>query len=303
MNRKSLIWAIVAYVFWGVLPFYWHLLGAVDPVVILCCRILFSALFTTLVLLCTGRIRELIAVFRSRRLMRVLIPAGAFVSLNWGLYIYAVNAGHVMDASLAYYMNPLVIFACGMLVFRERCSRTELLAVALAAVGVLIPAFSYGAFPFLAFGMAFSFAVYGILKKFAHVDGFVSIAAETLVMSPLALLYLVVFPTARAAIPALSLPTVLLLMLAGPVTATPLALYTRAVNDLPMATVGFLQYILPTLLLINGVAFNGEEFTWVKAVSFALIWAGLILYSAEMRKKERKNRAEAEIGPETAKKV
>ena len=299
MNKKSLVLVIFAYVLWGVLPFYWHLLDSVDAIVILCCRILFAAVFTTLMLACMGRFGEIKAVFRNKRLMSILLPAGVVVSVNWGLYIYAVNAGHVMDASLGYYMNPLVIFACGMLVFRERCNRLEIAAVVLAAVGVVITTASFGAFPFLAVSMAVTFAIYGILKKFAHVDGFVSIAVETLLVSPAALAYLLCMPAARGAIAHAPLSILLLLMLAGPVTATPLALYTRAVNDLPMVTVGFLQYILPTMLLVVGVAFNGEAFTLGKAISFGFIWAGLILFSIGMLQKERKMRQEKPAAAET----
>ncbi|HWR23305.1 MAG TPA: EamA family transporter RarD [Feifaniaceae bacterium] len=290
-DKKSLLMVLAGYVIWGVLPLYWHALSGIDPIVILCCRILMSAVCTTLLLLVTGRLNELWAVMRNKSLMKFLIPAAISVTVNWGVYIWAVSAGHVTDASLGYYMNPLVVFLFGTLIFKERCGKMELFALLLAAAGVLLSTLQYGAFPYIAITLAVSFALYGMFKKFAHVDGTVSIAVETIVLSPAALLFLGLSPQTQAAFQTATPLQFVFLLLAGIVTAAPLIMYTQGVNGLPFITMGFLQYVCPTLMLIVGVAVMGEPFTVAQGVSFAFIWAGLILFSVGMARREKKQAA------------
>ncbi len=290
-NKKSLLMVLAGYVIWGVLPLYWHALSGIDPIVILCCRIVMSAVCTTLLLFVTGRLGELWAVMRNKQLMKFLIPAALTVTVNWGVYIWAVSAGHVTDSSLGYYMNPLVVFLFGSLIFKERCGKMELVALLLAAAGVLLTTLQYGAFPYIAITLAVSFALYGMFKKFAHVDGTVSIAVETIVLFPAALLFLLLSPQTSAAIATATPLQFVFLLLAGIVTAAPLIMYTQGVNGLPFITMGFLQYVCPTLMLILGVAIMGEPFSVAKAVSFAFIWAGLILFSVGMIKREKKQAA------------
>lgn len=290
-NKKSLLMVLAGYVIWGVLPLYWHALSGIDPIVILCCRIVMSAVCTTLLLFATGRLGELWAVMRNKQLMKFLIPAALTVTVNWGVYIWAVSAGHVTDSSLGYYMNPLVVFLFGSLIFKERCGKMELVALLLAAAGVLLTTLQYGAFPYIAITLAVSFALYGMFKKFAHVDGTVSIAVETIVLFPAALLFLLLSPQTSAAIATATPLQFVFLLLAGIVTAAPLIMYTQGVNGLPFITMGFLQYVCPTLMLILGVAIMGEPFSVANAVSFAFIWAGLILFSVGMIKREKKQAA------------
>ena len=290
-DKKSLLMVLAGYVIWGVLPLYWHMLSGINPIVILCCRIVMSAVCTTLLLFITGRLSEVWAVMRNKQLMKFLIPAALTVTVNWGVYIWAVNAGHVTDSSLGYYMNPLVVFLFGTLIFKERCGKMELFALLLAAAGVLLTTLQYGAFPYIAITLAVSFSLYGMFKKFAHVDGTVSIAVETIILFPAALLFLILSPGTQAAIETATPLQFIFLALAGIVTAAPLIMYTQGVNGLPFITMGFLQYVCPTLMLVLGVLIMGEPFTVAQGVSFAFIWAGLILFSIGMIKREKKQAA------------
>ncbi len=290
-SKKSLLMVLAGYVIWGVLPLYWHALSGIDSIVILCCRIVMSAVSTTLLLFATGRLKELWAVMRNKQLMKFLLPAALLVTINWGVYIWAVNTGHVTDSSLGYYMNPLVVALFGTLIFKERCGKMELFALLLAAAGVVLSTLQYGAFPYIAITLAISFALYGMFKKFAHVDGTVSIAVETIVLSPAALLFLLLSPRTHMALQTATPLQFVLLVLAGIVTAAPLIMYTQGVNGLPFITMGFLQYVCPTLMLILGVLIMGEPFTVAQGVSFAFIWAGLILFSIGMVRREKKQAA------------
>lgn len=291
-DRKNVLMVTACYVIWGLLPLYWHALARISPMVVLSCRILMSAVFTVALLAAQKRLPEVFAVFRDKRTMKFLLPATVLITINWGTYIWAVSAGMVTDSSLGYYMNPLVVFLLGIFLFKERCGKLELFALLLAAAGVVLVTAEFGKFPYVAIVLACSFALYGMFKKFAHVDGMVSIAAETLVLTPFAILYLLLSPQSA---PAFSLATPLewtLLLLAGVVTATPLIMYSQGVNGLPFITMGFLQYVCPTLMLLLAVLM-GEPFTAAQAVSFAFIWAGLILFTWGMFRRSRPQKAKA----------
>ncbi len=296
MNKRSLLMVTLGYVLWGILPLYWHLLANVNPLFVLANRIIWSAVFTIAVLAATKRLNELWAMLRDRRVMKLLIPATIAISLNWGLYIWAVGQNHVLEASLGYYMNPLMVFFLGTLLFKERCGKLELLALLFATAGVIYSTLQYGEFPYVAVLLAALFAIYGVFKKFAHVDGFVSIAAETLLLSPFAIAFILFSPQTSATIANVSTLQIVLLVMAGAMTAVPLALYSQGVNDLPFLTMGFLQYVSPTLMLLSGMLVMGEEFSASKAISFACIGIGLVLYTIGMAQRERAARTAAVCG-------
>ncbi len=199
------------YVLWGLLPLYWHLLDEVDAFVILANRIVWSAVFTVVLLLALKRFGDVKAVLRDKTKMRFVVPAAIMITINWGLYIWAVNAGHLLDASLGYYLNPLMVFAVGMLLFREKCGTLDWVALALATVGVLVSTLAYGAFPWVALSLALSFGLYGTFKKLGGVSGLTSIAVETILVAPFALAFLLLSPASHAAFSALTLKTGLLL--------------------------------------------------------------------------------------------
>ncbi|MEN6340907.1 MAG: EamA family transporter RarD [Clostridiaceae bacterium] len=293
-RKIGIICTASCYAMWGLLPLYWHMLDGVDAAVILANRIVWSAVFTIALLFALKRFGDVKAVLRDRSKMRFVIPAAIMITINWGLYIWAVNAGHLLDASLGYYLNPLMVFAVGMLLFREKCGALDWIALALATVGVLVSTLAYGAFPWVALSLALSFGLYGTLKKLAGINGLTSIAVETILVAPFALAFLIFSPASHAAIAALTLKTGLLLLFTGVVTATPMILFTHGVNRLPFTTVGFLQYISPTLQLIIGTLIFHEALTRDRIVALVFFGAALILYSIGMARRAKAEKALAQ---------
>jgi len=233
----------------------------------------------------SGRVNAFRYTFTDKATMRYLIPASLLITFNWGLYIWAVNNGRVLDSSLGYYMNPLIAFLFGVLVFKEKYSKLQLAAVALAFTGVVISLIAFGSFPFVAFGLSISFAVYGMLKKKAHADPAASIAVESLILAPFALIFSFIFLTESIA--SVNITSLLLLIGGGALTAIPLFLYARAVNDIPFIIVGFFQYISPSLILIYGLI-SGELLSASQIVSFVFIGLGLIVFSIALIRNSKK---------------
>jgi len=276
INKKSIAIVVSCYALWGTHAAYWNLLINVNPMLILCCRIVFALVFTTVLLLISGRLQLLLSILRNKTMMQYTAPAAVLISLNWGLYIWAVNAGHVLDCSLGYYMSPLIAFLLGVLIFREKYTRLQLAAVALAFVGLLVSVITFGDIPYISIGLASSFAAYGVMKKLARTDPVAGIAAETLITTPFAIAVGLIFLS--DGFRTLSTSDLLLLIGGGVVTATPLILYARSVNDIPLIIVGFFQYISPSLLLIYGLI-SGEMLTLAQLVSFIFIGLGLLVFS------------------------
>lgn len=289
----GLLSTLACYILWGLLPLYWHILEDLDSVFILCNRIIWSAVFTIAILLITKKFGEVKAVFRDKKKMRFMIPAAITITINWGVYIWAVNAGHLLDSSLGYYMNPLVVFAIGIALFHETSGVVDWISLALATIGVLIATIAYGAFPWIAVVLALSFGLYGTFKKLAGVGGITSIAVETIMITPFAFAFLLFSPASATSIAQLTPLTTTLLLLTGIVTASPLILFTFGVNRLPLSTVGFLQYSSPTLQMIIGVLVFHEVLTQDRIIAFAFIAAALVLYTIGMVQRARKARLEA----------
>ena len=275
-DKKSLSIALSCYIIWGILPAYWNQLSGVDPFLILSFRIVFAFVFMISFLKASGRMQVFKDTITNKATMRFLLPAACFISVNWGLFIWAVNSGRVLDSSLGYYMNPLIVFLLGVLIFREKYIKLQLVAVVLAFTGVLVSVIAFGSFPIIAICLALSFAAYGMLKKKAQADPAASIAVESLVITPFALFYSVFFMT--DSVFALNIPSALLLVGGGALTAIPLVLYARAVNDIPFIIVGFFQYISPSIALIYGLI-TGEIPSGAQIVSFIFIGLGLIVFS------------------------
>lgn len=288
-DRKNLVIALLCYAVWGTLPAYWQLMTHLDPLLILCGRIVFSLVLMLCLLFVTGRMQIFLDTLKNRKIMRRLLPCALLITFNWGLFIWAVNSRHVLECSLGYYINPLIVFLLGVFLFREKCTRLQLIAVVLAAAGVIISVAAYGDFPFVAFGLALSFSVYGVLKKQAGADPISGIAVETLITTPFALAFALIFRT--DSVSALSLVDVLLLIGGGAVTAAPLVMYAQAVNHVPFVIVGFFQYISPSLMLIYGI-FRGEALSASQLVSFIFIGLALIVFSIAIIKKYRAQQPE-----------
>jgi len=276
ISKKS--YAIVAgcYALWGVLPAYWNLLIGVNPLFVLCCRIVFTPLFTIGLLAVTGRLHVLLDTLRNKATMRFLAPASILITFNWGLYIWAVNNGRILDSSLGYYMNPLVVFLLGTIIFKEKYVKLQLVAVAMALTGVLVSVIAYGSFPYVSICLAVSFSLYGVVKKKARADPVASITVESMLMMPFALVAALVFMT--DSIKAVNPTDFLLLLGGGVLTALPLIMYSSSVNAIPLIIVGFFQYISPSLAMIYGLL-SGEAMSAPRIVSFVFIGLGLITFS------------------------
>jgi len=275
-TKKGISVGVLCFVVWGLTPAYWNLLLGVDPLLILCARIFFALVFMICLLWVTGRIQEFKDTIRDRTKMRYLVLSSFLITLNWGLFIWAVNTGRIISASLGYYLNPLTAFLLGVIIFREKFTKLQLAAVGLAFSGVLVSVIAFGTFPFLSLTFTLSFAFYGVLKKKAGADPNVGVAIESLLFTPPALVFAFVFMT--DSVMALSFTEVLLMIGAGIVTLVPLSLYSRAVNEIPYITVGFLHYISPSVSLIYGVA-TGARPTAPQIVTFIFIILALAVFS------------------------
>lgn len=275
--------AIGACVLWGILPIYWKLLSEASAYEIFTHRICWSFVFMMLVLAGSGRLRfawqETKEVLADRRRLLYLLGASLLISFNWLTYIWSVNHAHILEASMGYYINPLMNVVLGMLLFGERLLPVKKLSLLLAAVGILHMTVNFGAVPWISLILAVTFSGYGVFKKLAHIDPATSVALETLFVLPPALGYLCYLSGTGTAHFAVDGTLTLLLIGAGAVTATPMVLFTKGANLLPLNVLGFLQYIQPTINFLVGVFVFHEAFGLTRLCSFAFIWAALLLFS------------------------
>ncbi|MUL84570.1 MULTISPECIES: EamA family transporter RarD [unclassified Mycolicibacterium] len=265
-----------AYIWWGLCPGFFLLLLPAGAPEVLAHRIVWSALFLLLVLALARRLGDLRRL--TLRTWLQLLAAAVLISLNWGTYIYAVTTGHVVDAALGYFINPLVSVLLGVLVFRERINRWQAVALALALIAVVILTVQVGAPPYVAVILALSFGVYGLVKKVVQADPRVSVAVETLIALPLAAGYVIALEVlGRGNFLNHGPWHAVLLLLAGPVTAVPLLLFAAAAQRLPMVTLGLLFYLNPALQMAWGVFIGHEPMPPVRWIGFALIWVALVI--------------------------
>ncbi|WAA11691.1 EamA family transporter RarD [Fervidibacillus halotolerans] len=285
MQREAgVIYAVLAYCLWGFLPIYWKLIDHVSSDEILTHRIIWSFVFSILLLVVINGRHQIMDTIRSLRkdLKQVVIifTASMIITTNWFVYIWAVNAGHVTDASLGYYMNPLVSVLFGVIFFKERLNRTQSLSFLLASIGVIILTVSHGSFPLIAFGLAITFGFYGLLKKLVQMDALTGLAIETFFVVPVAFGYFLYLQlTGRSAFLSGSLFTDIVLIGAGLATLLPLLFFAKGVQRIPLYYVGILQYIAPTLMLLLGVFLYHESFSTVQFASFSFIWLALIIFT------------------------
>lgn len=278
---------VVCYIIWGLQPLYWMLLDDYSPLFILCCRIAASALFTWLYLIARGRIKEIIGTLKNWAVMKYLLPAAIVLGLDFALFIFAVAGGRVLDATLGYYMNPLFIFVSGVLIFRERGHLLEYVAVGLALVGVILGTVQFGSFPALSLCCAVLWPTYASIKKAVNADPVVSIAVETAVLTPAAIVLAFVLCRGFGGFSSVSPAGVGLLLLSGIVTALPMILYTYVVNDLPFKVVGIMQYAGTSITLLCGLLFMNEVMTASKLTMFGFIWLGLIIFTIGSFRRQR----------------
>ncbi|MGN7997694.1 EamA family transporter RarD [Sphingomonas sp. 22176] len=277
-DRAGLLLGINAYAMWGVLPLYLHLLQPVPALQVLSHRVLWSLLLLAVIVIALRKVKGIAAAARGRTLL-LLLGSAALIGINWLVYIWAVQNAHVLDASLGYFINPLVNVALGMLVLGERLRRWQGVAIGLAALGVLLLTLHGGGALWIPLALALSFGGYGLLRKVAAIDALGGLAVETLLLGPAALAVLLWADHTGTAAFGSSTRIDLLLVAAGAVTATPLLLFAAAAKRLPYATMGLLQYIAPTLQFLEAVWLFGEPVLPVHLATFALIWSGCALYA------------------------
>ncbi|NQD79863.1 EamA family transporter RarD [Pseudomonas seleniipraecipitans] len=280
--RRGYILGICAYVIWGLFPLYFKAIQAVPPVEIIVHRALWSAVFGALLLLVwkhPGWLRELLD---HPKRFAVLALSGSLIAGNWLVYVWAVNNGRMLEASLGYYINPLVNVLLGMLILGERLRRLQWVAVGLAAAGVAQQLWQVGSLPWVSLVLALTFAAYGLIRKKAPVAALPGLVVETCLLLPLAIGWILLHPAAMSSQPAFwTTSEALWLMAAGPVTLIPLVCFNAAARHLPYATLGFLQYVAPTLVLLLAVFVFDEHFDPTKLAAFLFIWAGLAVYSVD----------------------
>ncbi|HEY4551809.1 MAG TPA: EamA family transporter RarD [Bacillaceae bacterium] len=281
-EKEGILYAGIAYILWGILTIYWKQIEHVAASEILANRIFWSFWFMLLVLL-AGRkwnrfLESLVFMKHHPKTFAALTAASLLVSCNWFIYIWAVNSNKIVEASLGYYINPLVSILLGVIFIKEKLTRVQIGAFMLAMIGVLIMTLSYGQFPWIAFGVAITFGFYGLVKKLVQVDSAIGLTLETMIIMPVSFIYMLfLFKQEKLALFTASLSTDLLLIASGAITAIPLLYFAKGVQKVPLYIIGFMQYLTPTMTLLIGVLMYGEPFGTGKFVAFSFIWSALAI--------------------------
>ncbi|WP_404455893.1 EamA family transporter RarD [Oceanobacillus kapialis] len=271
-----------AYLLWGFLPIYWKAVNHVSAGEILAHRIIWSFIFMLLLIALLRKWptvrKECKAILTNKKQLIAIMFASIMITLNWLIFIWAVNSDHVLQASLGYYINPLISILLGILVLKETLTKRQLFSFILAGAGVLFLTVSYGVFPWVSLLLAMTFGLYGLFKKRLNVGAFASLTIETMFITPFAVIYLFILPENVFHTNTFLEASNLVLIGAGIVTAVPLLLFAGGARRIPLAMIGFLQYIAPTIMLILGVFVYNETFTTAHLVAFSFIWIALINY-------------------------
>jgi chloramphenicol-sensitive protein RarD len=299
-RRSGLAYGVGAYLLWGAFPLFWPLLEPAGAIEILAHRMAWSLVVVLAALACTGGLRAfrgVRAILRRRAQRSWLTLAAALITVNWGVYIWAVNNGHVIEASLGYFINPLVTILLGVFVLGERLRRVQWIAVGIGAAAVIVIGIDYGKLPWIALTLAFSFGLYGFCKKKASAGAVDSLAVETGVLFLPALATLFVIAARGDLVFAHhSVTTSALLASSGLVTAAPLLLFAAAARRLPLSLLGLIQYLNPVLQFAVGVGIRHEPLPTAELIGFALVWVALIVLTVDGLYHQRRSRAPADAG-------
>lgn len=280
--RKGILYATVSYTVWGLFPMYFKALQNIPAIEILLHRMLWALVFLLMVLAWRKQWSWIPAILRQPKLLVFFAASASLLSVNWFIYIWAINNERVIDASLGYFITPLVSVLLGYVMLHERLRYTQWLAVALAGSGVLWLSWQTGHPPWIGLCLAFTFGTYGLLRKTAALGPLEGLSLETLLLCPFALAYLMFLTLqGQTAFPGSPASSQWLLLAAGPITAIPLLLFAAGARRIPMATLGLLQYIAPSLQLLLGVWLYHESFSQERLIGFLAIWAALLVYSVE----------------------
>lgn len=278
--KKGVLAMVVACIVWGLSPLYYKLLVSVPPIELLSHRTIWSLVLFALVLFIQGRLRGALGVLGNRNIMATLFIAALMIAFNWFVFIYSIQINRATESSLGYFIFPLVSVIFGVVLFREKLGRAQMLAVMLAAVAVLILTYGLGQAPWIALSVSVSFGIYGVIKKSLSIPAIVTVTLEVLLLSPIALMILYLHHASDSGGQfGQSVSVSLLLILSGPMTATPLILFSYATRRVALATVGILQYINPSLQFLCATLLFLEPLSLWHAIAFPLIWAALALYS------------------------
>ncbi|EKU47479.1 EamA family transporter RarD [Staphylococcus massiliensis] len=280
--KRGIFLSLGAYILWGILPIYWSLVKGIGSFETLAFRIILSLIFMVILLPIinkTGALKKDLHYLKQFPTKFVaIVVAGYIITINWGTFIYAVDHGHVLQASLGYYINPLVSIVLALIFLKERFTKLEWIAIALATIGVIFMTLKIGEFPYISLLLAFSFGFYGLIKKSINIDALSSITIECIVTAPAGIIYIwYLFQTSQVS-SGWNMSTFCLLF-SGAITAIPLILFSAGAKRIPLSLVGFIQYVGPTLIFILGIFVFHEKFDINQLITFIFIWIGIILYS------------------------
>jgi chloramphenicol-sensitive protein RarD len=286
-NKLGLLFGVSAYSLWGAFPLYWPLLEPANPLEIVSHRAVWTLVFCFIVLATTKALKSTLATLKQQKITARLFLTSILISINWLVYIWATNNGHVVEASLGYYINPLIIIGFGVVLLKEKMRPLQWVAVSIASIGVLVLTIDYGRLPWIALALAISWGSYGLIKKQLGLGALEGLAIETLISAFFYLGYLIYIGNQGTGQFGHSWGLSLLLMSAGAITAIPLLLFNGSTNRLPFTTIGLLQYITPTLQFSVGVWIRHEDMPTARWIGFLIIWVALTTLGFDLVKSSR----------------
>lgn len=288
-TQQGYLYAVLAFLMWGMAPIYFKQIESIAALEILTHRVIWSVLFLILIVFAAKQWHQIQHVIKKPKLLGMLCISSTLLGFNWGLFIWAVNNDHMLDASLGYYINPLLNVLLGVIFLSERLRKWQIIAVAIASLGVLLQVIAYGSFPVVAFALASSFAIYGLLRKKMPVESLPGLLIEALILMPFAIIYWYLTPaTVSSDMFNNEVMLNILLVSAGVVTTLPLLCFIGAAKRLPYSTLGLFQYLGPSIMFTLAVTMYGEVFSIERAVTFACIWGALALYSWDSLRASKK---------------
>jgi chloramphenicol-sensitive protein RarD len=290
-TRSGVISAICAYLLWGLAPIYFKLISDVSPDEIMVHRVVWSCVLLLIIVLLSKKLSPLIVIMKQPKILVKLMITASFLGVNWFMFIWAVNNDHLLDASLGYFINPLFSVALGVIFLGERLRKWQMLAVVLAIIGVLIQLIYIGSLPIISLALACTFGIYGLLRKKLPLDSFIGLLIESALMLPIALIYWQFFVSSETSNMFSNTASLnLLLLFAGIVTTAPLLCFTAAAKRLTLSTVGFFQYIGPSIMFILATVYFNEILVVEKLITFVFIWTALFIYSIDSLKAHKKKK-------------
>jgi chloramphenicol-sensitive protein RarD len=287
VRSLGLVFGVSAYTLWGLFPIYWPLLEPANPLEIVSHRAVWTLVFCFIILWMTKTLKSTLALLKRPKIVAGLFLGSILISINWIIYIYAATSGHVVEASLGYYINPIVVIATGVLILKEKLRPLQWVSVGVATLGVAVLTLDYGRLPWIALGLAFSWGGYGLVKKQLGLGALEGLSIETLISSGAYLAYLIWLGNQGEGQFGVSWKITLLFIGGGAVTAIPLLLFNGATNRLPLTLIGLLQYITPTIQFSIGVWYFNEDMPAARWIGFVIIWIALVALALDLVKSGR----------------